>query len=162
MMLEAHGLTADGAAEAVPDYIAMTLWISSDSLTPEEITSATGVSPTSVRVKGSLIPQTGKLRRPEFDQHEWSIREKLLVGTPEEVWQRSGNFISSFLARLQPAATQIRALSKDHSVRVVYAYFLSFVPYNGVSPEDIQMIAALGAGLDFDGMVYENESAEGI
>ena len=39
-------------------------------------------------------------------------------------------------------------------------YLLGFEPYIGITSEDIQMIAALGAGLDFDVMIAipdENE-----
>src|SRR6202011_4976138 len=57
-----------------PNYLGISLWVSSKELTPDRITQIVGIEPNHVRVRGTLIPGRGVSRRPEFDVHEWQFR----------------------------------------------------------------------------------------
>ena len=138
------------------DYLAISLWITSDVLSPETVTRMIGIIPSYVRSRGTPIPRLGINRRPEFDHHEWQFREQLDVQAGDCIGKRSEEFITQFFEKIKMAATSIRELSENHSVTISLVYQAHDMPYIGLTSDHVQTIAALGASLNYDIMVDGN------
>jgi hypothetical protein len=131
------------------NYLAISLVISSDVAQPETITERVGLRPTETRIRGTPT-KTGILRKPEFDVHEWWIRDELEIGPEDRVEDLQPLFVSGFLNRLSSAAEKIRELASDHRVLIILVYQMDRVPYIGLSHSQVEKIGALGASIDFD------------
>lgn len=99
---------------------------------------------------------TGLLRRPEFDLHEWWISHELSLTSDvllvEEAEAFFTRFFGSFCGDRENA---ISALSRDHSVVVIIAYHLGYMPYVGLTKNHVQALARLRARLDFEFLIDE-------
>jgi hypothetical protein len=131
------------------NYLAISLVISSDVAQPETITERVGLRLTETRIRGTRT-KTGILRKPEFDVHEWWIRDELEIGPEDRVEDLQPLFVSGFLNRLSSAAEKIRELASDHRVLIILVYQMDRVPYIGLSHSQVEKIGALGASIDFD------------
>jgi hypothetical protein len=134
-------------------YLAISLYISSDQLSPEQITEAIGIEPSYIRERGTPIPGRGVMRQPQFDHHEWQLREQLDVRPGDYIGNHSEGFISAFLDKIKAAAPRIREISKNHDVLILLVYSVHDMPYIGLTRDHIQVIASLGARLDYDIML---------
>jgi len=144
--------TATGIEPENADYLAMSLFVSSHQLTPDEITLAIGIEPTYCRKRGT--PIRGKMRRrPEFDLHEWQFRQRIDLPPGDDLSKRSELFISQFLSGIKEAAPKVRELSRDQDVLIQIVYSVRSMPYVGLTSGHIQDIASLGARLDYDLML---------
>jgi hypothetical protein len=143
---------ASNIERACPDYLAVSLFISSHRLTPDEISQAIGIEPTYRRERGSPI-RGGLMRRPEFDLNEWQFREQVDMRSGDDIGKRSELFISQFLSKIKSAAPRIRELSRDQDVLIQIVYSMTSMPYVGLTSGHIHDIASLGARLDYDIMV---------
>ena len=132
------------------EYLGLSLWISSHKLTPEEITQLVGLGPTYTRHRGALIPGSDRLRRPEFDVHEWQFRRQLDLKRGTYLGQHIDTFITDFLSTLKPRMAEIKAVSRNHNVAVAFVFHVAELPYLGMSHEQIEVIAMLGAKVDYD------------
>lgn len=135
------------------DYVAISLWVTSDELSPEAITHRIGIEPSHVRVRGTPIRGRGMSKRPEFDHHEWQLRERLDIHLSDDVGGQTEGFITRFLERIKWAAARIKELSENNDVQVSVVYHVHEMPYVGLTRQHVHDIAALGANLDFDIMV---------
>jgi hypothetical protein len=136
--------------QRLPEYLAISLWITSDVMSPETVTQMVGIVPSHVRTRGTPIPRLGINRRPEFDHHEWQVREQLDVQPGEYIGKCSEEFITQFFDKIKTATANIRELSENHSVSISLVYQAHTMPYIGLTRDNIQTIAALGASLNYD------------
>jgi hypothetical protein len=134
------------------DYVSIRLSISSERMNPDAITKHVGLIPTNVRWLGSPT-STGLMRRPEFDLHEWWQRQEHPLSSGFLDLEAVESFITEFLNGFAGAAGRIRSLSAEHYVAVGLVYQMKYVPYIGLTREQIQAVAALGGSLDYDIMV---------
>jgi hypothetical protein len=141
-------------------YLGISLWISSTELLPDRITQIVGLQPTYVRMRGATIPGRGVNRRPEFDVHEWQFRKQLDIKPGDDIGKHSEQFISYFLDEIKDSTRQIKELSEHHSVLISFVYHVTDLPYIGLTRQQVQAIAALGAKLDCDLMV-DGSSSDG-
>jgi hypothetical protein len=141
-------------------YVGISLWISSVELPPDKITQIVGIEPSYVRVRGALIPGRKMGRRPEFDVHEWQFREQLNVKPGDHLCDHVEVFITEFLDKIKDAAPRVKELSRNHSVMISLVYHTHEIPYIGLTRQQIQALAALGARLDYDLMVERTDSGE--
>ena len=95
------------------------------------------------------------MRQPEFDSHEWQFREQLDIQPGDYIGNHSEKFITEFLNKIKGAAPKIRELSKNQDVLILLFYSVHGMPYIGLTSDHIQVIASLGARLDYDLMVDE-------
>jgi hypothetical protein len=137
------------------NYLGASLWISSTELMPESITQFLGLNPTYTRLRGSLIPGRNVSRRPEFDVHEWQLRRQLDAKPGANLCQHAEEFITDFLNEIEAHTSQIKKLSEHHNVAFVLVYHVDEIPCIGLTRDQVQAIAALGAKLDYDLMVEE-------
>jgi Domain of unknown function (DUF4279) len=142
-----------GKEQSSPIYLGISLWISSTELPPDRITQIVGLQPTYVRVRGTTIPGRNVSRRPEFDVHEWQFRKQLDMKPGDYIGEHSEQFIGGFLDEIKDSTPQIRELSEHHSVIISLVYRVNDLPYIGLTRQQVQTIAALGAKLDYDLMV---------
>ena len=133
-------------------YFSISLVISSKTIPAESISDHVGLTPTETRLLGTPT-KTGVLRRPEFDVHEWWIRDELELGPGDRVEDLQPSFITEFLNRVSVAGHRIREMADNERVKIIFVYQMDRVPYVGLSSSQIEKIAALGASIDFDIMV---------
>ena len=126
------------------NYLAISLWISSTDLTPEDITQFVGLEPTYTHVRGAVIPGRNIPRRSEFDVHEWQFREQFNAEPGTHLGQYTDEFITEFLSAIEPHAVEIKKLSESHSVTVSFTYHVDDPPFIGLTRDQIQAVAALG------------------
>jgi hypothetical protein len=138
------------AAQTFLNYLGVSLWISSTELTPESITRLVGIDPTYTRQRGTLIPGRNMLRRSEFDVHEWQFRKQLDAKPGTYLGQYIEQFITEFLSAIKPHTAEINKLSEHHNVTISFVYHVDELPYMGLTRDQIQGIAALGAKVDYD------------
>jgi len=134
------------------DYISIGLSISSERMDPDSITKHVGLIPTTVRWLGSPT-RNGLMRRPEFDLHEWWRQQVYPFPSGVLDLEAVESFITEFLNGFVGAAGSIRALSVEHIVAVGLVYHMKYIPYIGLTRDQTQAVAALGARLDYDIMV---------
>jgi hypothetical protein len=146
-----------GIEQNVLDYVGISLSVTSDRLSPDEISTIIGIQPTSTRQRGALT-RTGLMRRPEFDLHEWEFREQLDLNPRDYIGCHSATFITEFLDKIKDAAPQVKELSENHDVLISLVYHTREIPYIGLSREQVLAIAELGARLDYDFTVEECSS----
>jgi hypothetical protein len=137
------------------NYLGISLSVTSDRLSPDEISQAIGIQPTYTRQRGALT-RTGLMRRPEFDLYEWQFRRQLDLKPGNCAAQDFEKFINEFLDKIKNSAPQIRALSEHHNVTVSLVYHVDEMPYIGLTRQQVLAVAALGARLDYDLMVEES------
>jgi hypothetical protein len=150
-----------GSIEESLDYLGISLFVSSDRLSPKAITEAIGIEPTCTRERGSPIRGGVLMRRPEFDLNEWQLREQLDVRPGDHSGYHSEAFITQFLDKIKGTAVNIAALSKNHDLLILLVCSVHDMPYIGLTSDHIQAIASLHARLDYDIMVYEPAPNEG-
>jgi Domain of unknown function (DUF4279) len=140
----------------VNEYISISLAICSDHTEPDAITVRVGLQPTGTRKRGTPT-RNGLLRRPEFDLHEWWIREELALPSGVLSVEEFEVFVTEFFHQFahNGAEAIIHALSADHDVLVLLVYQMNYVPYVGLTKRHVQALARLGARLDCDLMVDE-------
>jgi hypothetical protein len=143
-----------------PNYLGISLWITSKELTADRITQIVGLEPSHVRARGAPIPGRGVSRRPEFDVHEWQFRNQLDLKPENFTEQDLEMFITQFLDQIQDSTSQIRELSEHHSVKISFVYQVDQLPYIGLTRQQVLAIAALGARLDYDLMVKGGSSGK--
>lgn len=136
------------------NYLAISLVISSETASANSISERVGLTPTSTRLRGTPI-KPGVLRRPEFDLREWWLRDELEVHPGGHLEEMQRSFVSEFLDKLGVAAERIRNLADHCNVMIVLVYHLDRVPYIGLTGQQVQKIAALGASIDVDLMIGE-------
>jgi hypothetical protein len=134
------------------NYFSMSLVISSVTTPPESISERVGLAPTSTRLRGTPI-KTGVFRRPEFDVHEYWIRAELELAPSDVIEDLQPSFITEFLNKISVACHQIRELADSDDVKIIFVYHMDRMPYVGLSSSQVEMIAALGASIDFDMMI---------
>jgi hypothetical protein len=100
------------------------------------------------------------MRRPEFDFHEWQFRDQFDVQPGDNISNHSEKFITEFLDKIKGAAPRIRELSKDHDVLILLVYSVHDIPYIGLTRDHIDVIASIGARLDYDIMVDDANPKE--
>jgi hypothetical protein len=139
--------------DAILNYLSITLSVTSEDLDPQAITQRLGIIPTSTRVRGTPIGKTGLMRQPQFDYHEWMLRRQcdLPAGAIVEDLQKA--FIDDFFESFAGASKQICALSASHTVLVALVYRMDRMPYIGLTASQVQTIAGMGAGVDYDLML---------
>ena len=142
-------------AEPFLNYLRVSLWISSTELTPESITEIVGIQPTHTRLRGSLISGRNVPRRPEFDVHEWLFRKQLDAKPGTYLGQYTEKFITDFLSEIEAHTSQIKKLSEHHNVIFSLVYHVDEMPYIGLTRDQVQAIAMLGAELDYNLMIEE-------
>jgi hypothetical protein len=134
------------------NYLSISLVISSVATPPEAISGRVGLAPTSTRLRGTPT-KTGVFRRPEFDVHEYWIRAELELGPTDVIEDLQPSFITEFLNKICAARHQIRELAVSEDVKIIFVYHMDRMPYVGLSSSQTEMIAALGASIDFDMMI---------
>ena len=144
------------AAHPFDNYLAISLWISSVELTPESITQLVGLQPTHTRLRGSVIPGRNILRRPEFDVHEWEFRRQLDAKSGIDLGQFAERFITEFLSIVKAYTAKIKKLSEHQKVGITFVYHVDTSPYIGLTHDQVEAIADLGAKLDYDLMIEED------
>ena len=148
-MKESNRVPSDAKA---PEYVSISLAISSDRIEPEAITLRLGLQPSHSRLRGTPI-RNGMMRRPEFDLHEWSIRKELPLLSGILTQEEAEPFISDFLRQFAAVENGVRTLSEEHDVVVVLVYSMKYIPYIGLTCDQIHTLSRLGARLDYDLMV---------
>lgn len=140
-------------AKAFLNYLGISLWISSSELSPEIITQLVGLEPTYTRVRGTLIPGRNMPRQAQFDVHEWQLRKQLDAAPDTCLGPYTEQFITEFLSAIKPHAAAIRKLSESYDVTISFVYHVGELPYIGLTRDQVQAIAALGAKVDYDLML---------
>jgi len=134
------------------NYFSMSLVISSATTTPKSIIERVGLEPTSTRLRDTPT-KTGVFRRPEFDVYEYWIRSEFELAPDDVIEDLQPSFITEFLNKISVACHQIRELSESENVTIIFVYHMDRMPNVGLSSSQMQMIAALGASIDFDMMI---------
>jgi hypothetical protein len=133
-------------------YVAISLAISSATTHPDSITAHLGLEPTSTRLRGTAI-RPGIYRKREFDVNEWWLRQQLQLSPEDRVEELQESFFDAFLDKLTNCSERVKSLSESNHVRFVVVYQMGRIPYIGLSSNQVQKIAALGACIDFDVMI---------
>jgi hypothetical protein len=132
------------------DYVGIALWITSDELSPEMITDVVGIEPNYTQVRGTPIKGVDRL----YERHSWKLGERLYAREGDYIGNHSEQFFDAFLNRIKDIAPRIKELSKYNEVSVALIYNVRDMPYIGLTREQVQVLAALGARVDHDVMVY--------
>ncbi len=136
------------------EYVGIRLWITSLTLAPDEISVEIGLEPNYVQVRGTTVGNTSRLH----ERHSWSFGERLYATPNEQLGDSVEPFISRFLGSLEAGASKIRDLSTDHSVSIAIIFGARAMPYLGLTSQQVQAIAALGASVNYDVMTYGDEA----
>ena len=62
-------------------------------------------------------------------------------------------FITEFLDKFANAGPRIREVADSEHVKIIFVYHMDRMPYVGLSSSQVEMIASLGASIDFDMMI---------
>jgi hypothetical protein len=93
------------------------------------------------------------MRRPQFDLNEWELRKELRLTSSVLEPEEAERLIADFLGEFTGVAAEIRTLSEEHDVLVALVYHMKYIPYIGLTRDQVKAVAALGARLDYDIMV---------
>jgi hypothetical protein len=139
------------------DEIRVKLTIASNTLAATEVSALLGIEADSVQVQGEMNRLGTKL----YSQHVWMLKNQHEILSNEPIAGQIEARISQFLDRIVSAASVIRSLSNEHFVEVGIYVFARDVPPLGLSKKQVEAIAALGASVDFDLVLYaEDDSSQ--
>jgi len=140
----------------VNDEIVVRLTIISDSLSPDEIDKYVGVNCSDSQTRGEM----NRLGTKRYARHAWFLKSKRVIAPNEYIGDWIDAEVRSLLSRLAPAAEKIRELSHSYEVEFSLYFLARDVPPMNISKEDLRAIAALGASLDIDLIIYANPEGE--
>jgi hypothetical protein len=136
------------------EYVGIRLWITSLTLSPDAISVLVGLESNYVQTRGTAVGSTSRL----YERHSWSLGERLYATPNEQLDDLFEPFISRFLSSLEASASRIRALSPDHSVSIAIIFGARAMPYLGLTRQQVQAVAALGAAVNYDVVTYGDEA----
>ncbi len=137
------------------DEIRVKLTIASNTLSAKEVSALLGIEADSSQILGEM----NRLGTKPYPQHAWVLKEKYEVNSTETMDQLE-MCLSKFLARVGSASSIIRNLSIQHLVEVGIYVFAREVPAIFLSKGQVEAIAALGASVDVDVVLYNDTSHE--
>jgi hypothetical protein len=140
----------------VYDEIVVELRIISATLSPPEINDYIGIKCDDSQVRGEM----NRLGTKRYPRHAWYLASKRVVAPHEYIGDKIDIEVRNLLSRLAPVAGKIRELSQSHEVEFSLYFLARDVPPMNLSKEDLGAIAALGASLDIDLILYANPEAE--
>jgi Domain of unknown function (DUF4279) len=136
------------------DEIRVKLTITSVSLSAEDVSSLLGIEPDSTQVLGKM----NRLGTKPYSQHAWILKDLHEVNGVTTGDQIEGS-ISQFLDRITSVSPIIRSLSEEHPVEFGLYVFAREIPPVSFSNKQLEAIAALGASLDVDIVLYADDQA---
>jgi len=138
------------------DEVRVKLTIASNELSGKDITALIGIEADQIQVRGEM----NKVGTKPYAQHVWRIRSQHHLVSTEPLWQQMEGCISELLDRLRPSVPAIRKLSAENMVEVGIYVFARDVPSLGFSKEQVETIAALGASVDIDVVLYSKSETQ--
>jgi hypothetical protein len=140
----------------VCDEIVVKLTIISETLSPPEIDEYVGIKCNDSQIRAEM----NRLGTKRYARHAWFLKSKRVIAPDEYIGDRIDAEVRNLLSRLAPAADKINELSQGHEVEFSVYFLARDVPPMNLSKEDLRAIAALGASLDIDLILYANPEAE--
>jgi uncharacterized protein DUF4279 len=134
------------------DEIGVKLSIISDSLTPSKIDEHVGIRCTDSQTRGEM----NQLGTKAYEHHAWFLRYRYEVPPGEYIGDKIDSQIGHLLETVKAAADNIKELSRHNSVIFGLYFYARNVPPMALSKERVERIAALGASLDIDLILYGN------
>jgi hypothetical protein len=142
----------------VCDEIILRLTIISENLSPGEIDEYVGIECNDSQIRGEM----NRLGTKRYTRHAWYLKSKRVIAPDEYIGDKIDAEVRSLLSRLAPAADKIKELSKSHVVEFSVYFLARDVPPMNFSSEDLRAIAALGASLDIDLILYGSSDSEKV
>ena len=136
------------------DYVGISLWITSETWTVEMISQHVGITPSYSQRLGDVIGQTKR----RYERHSWNLGKRLYAEQDDYIGSHTEQFFNDFLQWLQGSALKIKEMSGQHSVSVEIIYNVRDMPFIGLTSDQVQAVASLGARVSFDVMVYGSSS----
>jgi hypothetical protein len=136
------------------DYVGISLWITSETLTVEMISQLVGIEPSYSQRLGDVIGQTKR----RYERHSWNLGRRLYAEHDAYMGDHTERFLNEFLQSLEVYASKIREIIGEHSVSIDVIYNVRDMPFIGLTSEQVQAVATLGARVSFDVMVYGSSS----
>ncbi len=139
----------------VDDEIVVRLTIISESLSPFEIDEYVGIKCNDSQTRGEM----NRLGTKRYARHAWFLKSKRVIAPDEYIGDKIDAEVRNLLSRLAPAADKIKQLSQSHEVEFSLYFLARDVPPMNLCKEDLRAIAALGASLDIDLILYGEPDA---
>jgi hypothetical protein len=134
------------------DEIGVKLTIISDKMTASEIDQYIGIKCNESQERG--LPN--RLGTKRYEHHAWFLKTRYNVSPDEYIGDKIDQQIEQLFSKVRGAADKIRDLSRNNKV-VFGLYFCSRdIPPLGLSKEQMEAVAALGASLDIDVVLSGN------
>lgn len=119
----------------------VSILITDENSSPEEITRLTGLQPTNIWYKGQAIPKTGLLKKA----NGWQLKSTLPLQSP------LADHVNYLLTMVEPFSNQLRIFTgKYFSLLACAIYFDEHAPEVYLDPQVIAKLADLNLGLDID------------
>lgn len=139
------------------DEIGVRLSVISDSLSPSQIDEYVGIKCDDAQERGNM----NRLGTKRYERHAWFMKYRSTVQEGEYIGDKIDSAIAHLLSRLQGSEVKVRELSEGNEVEFSLYFYAQEVPPMGLSKRDLQAIAALGASLDIDVVVYAGPERKG-
>jgi len=135
------------------DEIGIRLSIISDTLSASHLDEYFEMKSDQSHVRGEM----NNLGTKPYERHAWFLKSHYEVEKDEYIGNCITTRLNIFLRRISVITDKVRALSKDHDVEVSLYILARDVPPLGLSSAQMSSIAALGAALDIDVVLYNLE-----
>jgi hypothetical protein len=139
------------------DEIGVRLSIISDSLSPSQIDEYVGIKCDDSQERGKM----NRLGTKRYERHAWFMKDRYTVREGEDIGDKLDSAIAHLLSRLEGSEAKVRELSKSNEVEFSLYFYAQDVPPMGLSRRHLQAIAALGASLDIDLVLYAGPENKG-
>jgi hypothetical protein len=139
-----------GDCDPMSDEISVKLTIISDSMTASQIDEYIGIKCSDSQERGAL----NRLGTKRYEHHVWFLKTRHSVSPDAYIGDKIAMQIEQFLSEIRGAADKIKALSRNNAVVFGLYLYTQSVPPLGLSKEQMEAVAALGANLDIDVMLF--------
>ena len=137
------------------DEIQVKLTIVSDVLSAKDVSDLLGIEADSSQVLGEM----NRLGTKTYSHHVWMLKNRHQINNGE-IGDQIEACVSEFLDRVSPASQSIRSLSMQIPVEVGLYVFAREVPPISFTKSQVEALAALGASVDIDVVLYADEQSQ--
>jgi hypothetical protein len=132
------------------DEIGVRLSIISDSMAPSQIDEYVGIKCDESQTRGDM----NRLGTKHYERNAWFIKSRQTIPEDEYIGDKLDSAVAQLLSRLRGSEARIRELSGSNEIEFSLYFYAREVPPMGLSKTHLQAIAALGANLDIDLILY--------
>lgn len=132
------------------DEIGVRLSIISHSLTPSQIDEYVGIKCDDSQRRGDV----NRLGTKRYERHAWFLESRHTIPEDKHIGDKLDSAVAHLLLRLEGTEAKIKELSGSNEVEFSLYFYAREIPPMGLSKRHLQAIAALGASLDIDLILY--------